>query len=132
MNEQRPAGGFRDRREELPSSSPEVEASGSSEREQSSERAATRHRIFQPDRHLGTPVQSSAAPRLAASAPSPRPQEPSQGAARREGVLLVAYLILFVVGVWSVVASELGPQEPASTPKQSVTPATEKSQAVRN
>ena len=53
------------------------------------------------------------------------PLDPTDGAARREGFLLAAFCALFVVGVWTVVASEFGAQEPAPRTGPSVSPSTE-------
>lgn len=53
--------------------------------------------------------------------------EPTRGARRREGLLLVGYLLVLLIGVWTVVASELGVQEPASAHGETVTPRTQKS-----
>ena len=52
---------------------------------------------------------------------------PLAGARRREGLLLAGYILLFVVGVWTVVASEFGAQEPASLHAESVGETTERS-----
>ncbi len=41
------------------------------------------------------------------------PPDPSAGARRRELVLLAAYVVLAVIGVWAVVVSELATQDPA-------------------
>jgi len=57
----------------------------------------------------------------------PSGHEPTYGAGRREGVLLGAYALLLIVGVWTVVVSELGTQEPASVGSESVTSPTQKS-----
>lgn len=61
------------------------------------------------------------------AAPPVRAAEPSTGAARREGLLLAAYVVVFVVGVWTVVVSELSPPEPATLRPQTVTPPTQSS-----
>jgi hypothetical protein len=53
--------------------------------------------------------------------------EPTAGARRREGVLLGAYALLFVLGVWTVVLSELDTQEPKSRDTQTVLLPTKKS-----
>jgi hypothetical protein len=58
--------------------------------------------------------------------------EPSRGAARREGVLLAGYVVLFVIGVWTVVVAELSPQEPDSLHPQAVTAPTQKPQSAGN
>ena len=52
---------------------------------------------------------------------------PLAGARRREGLLLAGYILLFVIGVWTVVASELGAQDPASLHSKTVGEPTEKS-----
>jgi hypothetical protein len=54
-------------------------------------------------------------------------REPTFGARRREGLLLAGYLLALVVGVWTVVASELGAQEPASGHAEKVAPPTKNS-----
>jgi hypothetical protein len=51
---------------------------------------------------------------------------PLAGARRREGLLLAGYILLFVIGVWTVVASEFGAQEPASLHADKVGETTEK------
>ena len=51
---------------------------------------------------------------------------PSEGANGREGFLLAAYALLFVIGVWTVVASELDTQEPGSLHPDNVGQITEK------
>jgi hypothetical protein len=50
---------------------------------------------------------------------------PLAGARRREGLLLAGYILLFVIGVWTVVASELGAQDPASLHEGNVGQTTE-------
>lgn len=51
---------------------------------------------------------------------------PLSGANRREGLLLVAYVLLFVIGVWTVVEAELDTQDPGSGHAGNVGQATEK------
>jgi hypothetical protein len=51
------------------------------------------------------------------------PADPSLGAGRREGVLLAAFGVLTLVGLWTVVVAELGDDTP---PQQNVTAPTEK------
>ena len=51
---------------------------------------------------------------------------PLAGARRREGLLLAGFILLFVVGVWTVVASEFGAQEPASLHSEKVGESTER------
>jgi hypothetical protein len=41
-------------------------------------------------------------------------REPTDGARRREGLLLGGYAVLFVIGVWTVVVSQLAAPEPAA------------------
>ena len=53
------------------------------------------------------------------------PFDPTTGAARREGLLLAAFCVLFVIGVWTVVASEFGTQEPAPRTAPNVSASTE-------
>lgn len=53
------------------------------------------------------------------------PLDPTTGAARREGLLLAAFCALFVIGVWTVVASEFGAQEPAPRTAPNVSVSTE-------
>ena len=53
------------------------------------------------------------------------PFDPTEGALRREGVLLAAFCALFIVGVWTVVASEFGTQEPVRREVLTVSPSTE-------
>jgi hypothetical protein len=50
---------------------------------------------------------------------------PLAGARRREGLLLTAYALLFVIGVWTVVASELDAQDPAQVHPDNVGQTTE-------
>ena len=50
---------------------------------------------------------------------------PLSGANRREGLLLAAYVLLFVIGVWTVAAAELDTQEPGSLHLDNVGQATE-------
>jgi hypothetical protein len=40
-------------------------------------------------------------------------EDPTEGARVREGLLLAAYFVLAVIGVWTVVVSELSTQDPA-------------------
>ena len=47
--------------------------------------------------------------------------DPSQGARRREALLLVAYVVLVTIGVWTVVVSELATQAAALRDPASVT-----------
>ena len=56
-----------------------------------------------------------------------RLSEPTHGARRREGLLLVGYVLVLMIGVWTVVVSELGVQEPASAHGETVTSRTQKS-----
>jgi hypothetical protein len=81
-------------------------------------------------RPSGVPARMQTA--RVASKPFVRPAEPSVGAARREGVLLAAFAVLFVVGVWTVVVAELSPQEPDNLHPQTVTLPTQKPQAAGN
>lgn len=61
---------------------------------------------------------SAADARLAAA-------DPARGARRREGMLLAAYALLFLIGVWTVAVSELSPQEPSSLHPSTVRPPTQ-------
>ncbi len=54
-------------------------------------------------------------------------RDPSEGARRRETLLLAAYLVLAAVGVWTVVVSELATQDPALRDAGSVASSTQKS-----
>jgi len=47
-------------------------------------------------------------------------------------VLLTAFVVLFVVGVWTVVVAELSPQEPDNLHPQTVTMPTQKPQSAGN
>jgi S-adenosylmethionine hydrolase len=58
---------------------------------------------------------------------SPAASDPTVGARRREVMLLAGYLVVFIIGVWTVVASELGAQEPASAHAEKVAIPTQKS-----
>ena len=51
-------------------------------------------------------------------------REPTEGARRREGLLLAGYAVLFVVGVWTVLLSQLATPEPAPRDTPTVTPPT--------
>ncbi|MDB4989074.1 MAG: hypothetical protein JWN04_4252 [Myxococcaceae bacterium] len=55
-----------------------------------------------------------------------REQNPEHGARRREGLLLGAYAVMFVVGVWTVAVAELAPPQPLSTRPSIVTQPTER------
>ena len=83
-------------------------------------------------------ARPSGVPARVASARGALPQafvrvdEPSRGAARREGVLLAAYVVLFVIGVWTVVVAELSPQEPDNLHPQTVTAPPQKPQSAGN
>lgn len=48
------------------------------------------------------------------------PSEPTAGARRREVALLVGYVLVLFIGVWTVVASELDTQEPAPAHAENV------------
>ena len=59
-------------------------------------------------------------PSTASSVDSPAPQlDPAHGARRREGFLLSAYAVLFLIAVWTVVVAELMP-EPSDTSRRGV------------
>ena len=58
-----------------------------------------------------------------------RAPEPSHGANRREGLLLAGYVLLFLIGVWTVVVSELSPQQPAAPTNLNVMPPTQQTKA---
>jgi hypothetical protein len=47
-------------------------------------------------------------------------------------VLLGAFAVLFVIGVWTVVVAELSPQEPDNLHPQTVTVPTQKPQPTGN
>jgi hypothetical protein len=66
-------------------------------------------------------------PRMGSPARAPLP---SVGANRREGLLLAAYAVLFVIAVWTVVVSELAPDAPAARSGPNVTPPTPSAQQV--
>jgi hypothetical protein len=82
-------------------------------------------------RPSGVPARAQAA-RVAHNNPAIRPDEPSQGAARREGFLLGAFVVLFVIGVWTVIVAEFSPQEPDNLHPQTVTLPTQKPQSAGN
>jgi hypothetical protein len=50
--------------------------------------------------------------------------DPALGARRREALLLAGFVIVFVLGVWTVVVTELVPQEPPSGHAAKVAPPT--------
>lgn len=49
------------------------------------------------------------------------------GARRREGFLLAAYAVLLLIGVWTVVAAELGDPESGPARSGEVAPSVQKS-----
>lgn len=56
--------------------------------------------------------------------------DPARGARRREVFLLAAYGVLFIIGVWTVVASELTPDSTDTARHGRVAEPTQKSQSA--